>query len=44
MGNNKSSGDDGLTKEFYSFFWNEIKNIFINSLREIKCIKALGTS
>ena len=44
MENNKSSGDDGLTKEFYSFFWNEIKNIFINSLREIKCIKALGTS
>ena len=44
MENNKSPGDDSLTKEFYSFFWNEIKNIFINSLREIKCIKALGTS
>ena len=31
MENNKSSGNDGPTKEFYCTFWNEIKNIFINS-------------
>ena len=44
MKNNKSPGYDGLTKEFYWTFWNEIKNIFINSLRESKCLKALSTS
>ena len=25
MENNKSSGNDGLTKEFYIIFWNEVK-------------------
>ena len=30
MENNKSPGNDGLTKEFYVFFWNEIKELFIN--------------
>ena len=44
MENNKSPGNDGLTKEFYCTFWSEIKNIFINSLRESKCLKALSTS
>ena len=44
MENNKSPGNDGLTKEFYCTFFNEIKNIFINSLRELKCLKALSTS
>ena len=27
--NNKSPGNDGLMKEFYFNFWNDIKNIFI---------------
>ena len=44
MENHKSPGNDRLTKEFYCTFWNEIKNIFINSLRESKCLKALSTS
>ena len=44
MENNKSPGNDGLSKEFYCTFWNEFKNIFINSLRESKCLKALSTS
>ena len=44
MENNKSPGNDGLTKEFYCTFWDKIKNIFINSLRESKCLKALSTS
>ena len=30
MENNKSPGNDGLTKEFYVSFWNEIKELFIN--------------
>ena len=44
MENNKSPGNDGLTKDFYCTFWNEIKNIFIKSLRESKSLKALSTS
>ena len=44
MENNKSPGNDGLTKEFHCTFWNETKNIFINSLRESKCLKAFSTS
>ena len=27
--NNKTPGDDGLTKEFYETFWNEIKYVFL---------------
>ena len=44
MENNKFLGNDGLTKEFYCTFWNEIKNIFINSLRGSKYLKVLSTS
>ena len=44
MENNKFPGNSGLTKEFYCTFWNEIKNIFINSLRESKYLKVLSTS
>ena len=44
MENNKSPGNSGLKKEFYCTFWNKIKNIFINSLRESKYLKVLSTS
>ena len=44
MGNNKSPGNDGLTKKFYCTVWNEIKDIFINYLKESKCVKTLSTS
>ena len=44
MENKKSPVYDGLMKEFYCTFWNKIKNTFINSLRESKCLKALSTS
>ena len=44
MENNKSPGNDGLTKEFYCLFWNEIISIFVNLLKESKCLKALSTS
>ena len=36
MQNNKSPGNDGLTKEFYETFWDEIKDIFFESVKEAK--------
>ena len=39
--NNKSPGNDRLTKEFYYCFWNDIKYIFMKSLRESKKLKQL---
>ena len=36
MQNNKSSGNDGLTKEFYEGFWDEIKELLITSATEAK--------
>ena len=36
MENGKSPSNDGLTKEFYETFWNELKEIFIESLSESK--------
>ena len=42
--NNKSPGNDGLTKEFYQTFWQDVKDIFFNSLQESKRLKYLCTS
>ena len=42
--NNKSPGNDGLTKEFYCCFWNDIKDIFMKSLCESKKLKQLCVS
>ena len=36
MQNNKSRGNEGLTKEFYEVFWGEIKVLFIASVTERK--------
>ena len=36
MPNGKSPGYDGLTKEFYEHFWNDLKFYFINSLKQSK--------
>ena len=36
MQSDKSLGNDGLTKEFYEMFWNELKEIFIDSVSEAK--------
>ena len=36
MQNNKTSGNDGLTKELYEAFWNEIKHVFLKSLKQAK--------
>ena len=34
MSNDKSPGNDGLTKEFYETFWNEIKNPLFASIQK----------
>ena len=33
MAQEKSPGSDGLTKEFYKYFWKNIKDIFITCVR-----------
>ena len=33
MPNNKSPGNDGLTKEFFLSFWDDIKDIYVISNR-----------
>ena len=42
--NNKYPGNDGLTKEFYRTFWNDIKNAYMSSLKESKRKEILCTS
>ena len=44
MQNNKSPGNDELTKEFYKMFWIEIKNPFMYSIMEAREKKKLSTS
>ena len=36
MQSDKSPGNNGLTKEFYEMFWNEMKEIFVDSVSEAK--------
>ena len=33
MPNNKSPGNDGLTKEFYEVFWDDLKTPLISSFK-----------
>ena len=40
----KSAGNDGLTKEFYEYFWNVLKDPSMNSMKEAKKEKRLGIS
>ena len=44
MKNDKSPGNDGLTKEFYVTFWDDIKATFISSLKQAKERKELSIS
>ena len=44
MENNKSPGNDGLTKEFYIAFWAEIKNPFLASVQASSVKGELSTS
>ena len=36
MQNEKSPGNDGVTKEFYETFWNELKEISVDFVLETK--------
>ena len=44
MENNKSPGNDGLTKEFYTTFWNEVKAPFLLAIEKAYLVKQLNTS
>ena len=44
MPKNKSPGNDGLTKEFYETFWDELKKPFIASLRKSFLTEELSNS
>ena len=35
MANNKSVRNDGLTREFYEIFWNEVKEPYIMSIKKV---------
>ena len=39
--NNKSPGNDGLTKEFYQTFWEDAKYIFFNIVKDVFELKEL---
>ena len=34
MKNDKSPGNEGITKEFYEFFWDDIKNSLSDSIKK----------
>ena len=44
MQNDKSPKNDCFTKEFYETFWDDLKEIFVDSVREAKEIGHLSTS
>ena len=44
MENNKSPGNDVFSKEFYEFFWNEVKNPFLASIHRAFLNQKLSSS
>ena len=44
MQNDNSPSNNGLTKEFYETFWNELKKIYVDSVSETKEKGYLSTS
>ena len=40
----KSPGNDGLTVEFYKFFWDDIKNLLFESLKHSRVVGELSIS
>ena len=42
MENDKSPGNDGLTKKFFAIFWDDIKVTFIPSIKQAKERKELS--
>ena len=41
LNDNKSPGYDGLTKEFYVHFWEDLKNLFVKCVEQIKTSREL---
>ena len=41
--NNKSPGEDGLTKEFYLFFWPELSDFYYKCIEDISISKELSS-
>ena len=41
MENDKSPGNDGLTKEFYEAFWDDISQPLFHSLLKAKVLKKI---
>ena len=44
MKNNKTPGNDGLSKEFYEVFWNDIKITLLASTNDAFIKEELSTS
>ena len=44
VANNKSLGNDGLSKEFYECFWDEVKKLFLGSIHKAFLNQELSTS
>ena len=44
MSTGKSPGNDGLTIEFYKFFWDDLKDTLFDSYRYSKAVGELSTS
>ena len=44
MPNNKTAGNDGLSKEFYEAFWNELKDTLLKSFYQAKTYRGFSTS
>ena len=44
MDNNKSPGNDGLSMEFYEYFWDEVKKPFLVSFHKAFLNQELSNS
>ena len=44
MSNNKTPGNDGLTAEFYKYFWEDLKDILLESYKYSRTVGELSTS
>ena len=44
ISNYKTPGNDGLSKEFYETFWEDVKDVFINLLKQAKIEGSLNIS